>query len=185
RALSLHKDLEHDHLLQLQAYWLLDGLGEIIPEDRWNDPEAPAARMLVIRTPLAVKNLLQRFTECQDQKVPGIPHDELPRYLRQPADAIDYLNGQSIQHRDVKPENILLTKAGKVKVSDFGLAKLLGGTTATINDQSQGMSLPYAAPEVFDSRVSRLTDQSSLALTYYKLRTGQWPFNPHLGFIDR
>jgi serine/threonine protein kinase len=193
RALGLIKDLEHDHLLPLQAFWLLDSLGEVIPEDRWHEPDAPAARMLVVRTPLAAKNLLQRLTECQDRGLPGIPPDELLGYVRQAADALDYLNSEhdlpdgrlSIQHRDIKPENLLLTRAGKVKVSDFGLAKLLGGTSATINSQSQGMSLPYAAPEVFHGKVSRWTDQYSLAITYYKLRTGELPFSANLSYIDR
>jgi serine/threonine protein kinase/tetratricopeptide (TPR) repeat protein len=188
RALELIKSLEHNHLLELHAYWLLDKAGEIIPDELRHQPDAPKASTLVIATKLASKNLLQRLHECQQTGNVGIPAPELLHYLRQAALAIDYLNisqhqlgGRlvSIQHRDIKPENILLARDGTVKVGDFGLARVLEGSSSFIHGDSTGYTPHYAAPELFNNQVSLWTDQYALALTYYKLRTGTLPFDPN------
>lgn len=181
RALDLIRDLDHDRLISLQAYWVLAEDGSIIPDEEIGQPNAPAANALVMATDLAAKNLLNRFNECRREGKPGIPLPELLGYIRQSADAIDYLNANAIQHRDIKPENILLTKDGRVKVSDFGLAKLVEGTSAAINSGSVGLTTAYAAPEVFKNSISRHTDQYSLALTYYRLRSGRMAFAENLG----
>src|SRR5204862_2895684 len=74
-------------------------------------------------------------------------------------DALQYAHDQGIVHRDIKPENILLNRQGKVKVADFGLAKLVGGVnelgTGGVTTDSSGltevgkvMGTPnYMAPE--------------------------------------
>ncbi|MBI1914053.1 MAG: protein kinase [Planctomycetes bacterium] len=188
RVLEMMKGLEHDHLMALQAYWLLDAEGRILPEGPEADSARVTATMLVIQTQLAAKNLAQRLKECQNAGWPGIPSHELLPYVRQAASAIDYLNAPqhqlgdrvlSIQHRDIKPENILLSRQGSVKVSDFGLAKMVEGTSATIHSKSRGLTAAYAAPEMFKGLVTRSTDQYSLAITYYRLRTSKLPFDPN------
>src|SRR5262249_35773759 len=156
------KDVDHNHLMELQAYWLLDKDGDVIPDDELERPDARTACTLVIASKLAQKNLLQRLHECQDAGHPGIPPDELIVHIRQAADALHHLNfpqprlGErtvAIQHRDVKPENILL--AGRaVKVGDFSLAKVVEGTQAAIHGDSTGLTLFYAAPELFSNNVT-------------------------------
>ncbi|GIW82971.1 MAG: hypothetical protein KatS3mg105_4778 [Gemmatales bacterium] len=186
KALELIKSVEHNHLIELYAYWLIDAEGNIISDDIRHEPDAPQPSTLVIASRLASKNLLQRLAECQKDGLAGIPPRELIRYMKQAAEAVDYLNSPrhrwgnrevAIQHRDIKPENILLA-AGVVKVGDFGLAKVLEGSSAVIHGDSAGLTLSYAAPELFTNRVTHTSDQYSLALTYYKLRTGEWPFPP-------
>ncbi len=183
KALQLIKNVDHEHLMELHAYWLLDKQGEIIPDQLHNKSNAPIASVLVIAGKLANKNLAQRLDECKEQGG-GIPVDELLRYMKQAAQAIDHLNLAqhrldekmvSIQHRDIKPENIMLA-GNTVKVADFGLAKVVEGTSAVIHGDSAGLTLAYAAPEMFENKVTSWTDQYSLALTYYHLRTGTLPF---------
>jgi serine/threonine protein kinase len=185
KALELIKGVDHTNLMELHAFWLLDRQGQVIPDEVRKRPDAPPASVLVIATRLASKNLLQRFQECQQAGQPAIPVPELLQYMRQSARAIDYLNNPqhhlgghafSIQHRDIKPENILLAKDGTVKIGDFGLAKVVEGTEAVIHGDSAGLTLGYAAPEMFEGIVTSWTDQYSLALTYFKLRTGALPF---------
>jgi serine/threonine protein kinase len=186
KSLDVIRDLDHDRLIRLQAYWLLAADGSVIPDDQIGQPGAPKSSALVVATDLAAKNLLQRWQECYDQGQAGIPVKELAVCVRQAAEAIDYLNFQdhAIIHRDIKPENILLTRDGRVKVSDFGLAKIVEGASGAINAGSVGMTLAYAAPEMFRNKVTRWTDQYSLALTYYRLRVGRLPFEDGLGPIQ-
>jgi serine/threonine protein kinase/tetratricopeptide (TPR) repeat protein len=184
KALQLIKNINHAYLLALHAYWLLDAHGNVIPDDEEDKPDAPAPSVLVLATRLADKNLMQRLKECQKEGQPGIPPDELIDYMRQAASAIDYLNAErhalgdrlgSIQHRDIKPENILLTP-GAALVADFGLARLLQGSQSRVSADSMGLTPLYAAPELLSGSVSRWSDQYSLALTYFHMRTGTTPF---------
>src|SRR5204863_657989 len=122
--------------------------------------DAPDPSTLVIASKLANQNLHQRVTECHQQGMEGIPVKELLAYMKQAAQAVDYLNAPqhgdrkvSIQHRDIKPENILLA-SGVVKVGDFGLAKVVEGTQAVIHNDSAGLTLVYAAPELFQNLVT-------------------------------
>jgi serine/threonine-protein kinase len=92
--------------------------------------------------------------------------------------AVHYLHTQQppIVHRDLKPHNILLDEAGKLYVADFGLAILLDG-----HDVEGGAcgTIPYIAPEQFDSRfgdVCPASDIYSLGVILYELITGQPPF---------
>lgn len=181
RSLDLVKELDHERLIRLQAFWLLTREGVDIPDKQLGQPGAPEPHALVMATDLAAKSLLQYWQEFQNQGRANIPVADLMRIVRQSAEAIDYLNERDILHRDIKPENILLTKDLKVKVSDFGLAKLLEGSGAAIHQASVGLTLAYAAPELFDNRVTRWTDQYALALTYYRLRTGNFPFPNDFG----
>lgn len=184
RALEVIKGLDHNHLMELHAYWLLDAHGTVIHDDHRDDSNALPPSVLVIASKLAGKNLQQRLEECQKAGLPAIPEYELLPYIRQTAEAIDYLNHPSleshdrrdaVQHRDIKPENILLA-ANTVKLGDFGLAKVLEGTSAAVHSDSAGLTIHYAAPELFAGTVTCWTDQYSLAISYFKLRTGHLPF---------
>ena len=92
--------------------------------------------------------------------------------LREAAKGIDHLNEMGIQHRDVKPQNLLLVGGG-VKIADFGLAPLLERSLGTT---SGALTPAYAAPECLSGQVSSQSDQYSLGVTYCKLRSGQLPF---------
>lgn len=184
KALEMIKGVDHNHLMELHAYWLIDSQGQIISDAQREGPNPPKAMTLVIACKLAKKHLGQRLKECLAENGQGIPLPELLTYLWQAAEALDYLNTPqhrlgdkvvAIQHRDIKPENILLAD-GTVKVADFGLAKVLEDTAAIVHAESAGLTLAYAAPELFRGRVTQWTDQYALAITYYQLRTGVLPF---------
>src|SRR6185369_12059243 len=100
--------------------------------------------------------------------------EELLGYMRETAEALDLMNDQfQLQHLDIKPQNIFLVY-NHVKVADFGLVKVLEGMTgATVTG---GVTPVYAAPETFDGRISRFSDQYSLAIVYQELLTGTRPF---------
>ncbi len=103
-----------------------------------------------------------------------MPQDELLRFLNDAAEALDFLYGQySLQHLDVKPENILLL-SGRAKLGDFGLVKNLYERSNSIVG---GLTPTYSPPEVFDGKPTRHSDQYSLAIVYMQMLTGVLPFN--------
>ncbi len=104
----------------------------------------------------------------------GLPPAELLPFLRDAAEGIDYLHQQGIEHRDIKPDNLLLV-GGRVKVGDFGLAKVMERTRQS---HSGPMTPAYAAPEWFAGHSAPQSDQYSLAVTYVRLRTGRPPVRP-------
>src|SRR5262249_53889860 len=126
--------------------------------------------------------LEDRFRECREKGLPGIPRDELLDYLEEAAKGLDFLNQPrrkagggrhaGVQHLDVKPQNLLLV-GGSVKVGDFGLARVLGPSRP---GHGGGRTWLFARPEVFDGKASSRSDQYSLAVTYCYLRGGRPPF---------
>ena len=111
--------------------------------------------------------------KCRQTGLVGIPRNELLAHLHDAADALDYISQQfSLQHLNVKPENLLLV-GGRIKVADFGLVKDLQDVNSSIVG---GMTPVYAAPELFDGRPSIHSDQYSLAIVYQEMLTGLLPY---------
>ncbi len=164
RSLELVKGIRHPHLLPLFGAWL-------------------KRDYLIVATELAECTLLQRWQQCHDQGLNGIPPAELLEYIREAAEGLDYLNDvrhhsptggalTGVQHKDVKPQNLLLV-GGAVKVADFGLVQVLEQSAVIA---SGGLTPAYAAPEFFLGRTTPWSDQYSLAVTYCHLRGGRLPF---------
>jgi serine/threonine protein kinase len=153
RAQAALDGIRHPHLLTVFGTWRTD-------------------HFLVIAMELAEQTLFDRLQEVQAQGLSGIPPGKLLEYFGQCAAAIDFLHERDIQHRDVKPQNLLLVK-GEAKVGDFGLARLLAHSAT---GHTGLLTVAYAAPEFFDGRTTRHSDQYGLAITYCQLRGGRLPF---------
>lgn len=103
--------------------------------------------------------------------------------LEQMLEAFARAHGGGVIHRDIKPRNIMLTQAGKVKVTDFGLAKLRqddgGGSTVT---QGMAGTARYMSPEqIQGTKIDHRSDLYSLGMTMYEMLAGQLPFDPEEG----
>ncbi len=108
-----------------------------------------------------------------------LPLDEAVRLTREVAEALDYAHAQGIVHRDVKPENILLS-GGHTRVADFGLAKAVsvaGGEQLTGTGLVVGTPA-YMSPEQAsgDGELDGRTDLYSLACVLYEMLAGEPPF---------
>jgi serine/threonine-protein kinase len=96
--------------------------------------------------------------------------------VRAVADALAYAHHQGIVHRDVKPANVLLGRDGRVKLSDFGIARL--GEDSKLTRTGDFMGTPaYCPPEQAEGRkVADTADQYALGVVLYELVTGAVPF---------
>src|SRR5262245_14875563 len=154
KALSRVKSVRHPYILSLERFDVVDG-------------------QLLIIMELADRNLWDRYKECRAQGLGGIPREELLGYMEEAAEALDLMNNQyQLQHLDIKPQNLFLVHS-HVKVADFGLVKDFEGSQASVTG---GITPVYAAPETFDGKVTRFSDQYSLAIVFQELLSGQRPF---------
>ncbi len=100
--------------------------------------------------------------------------------VAQVCEALQYAHEEGVVHRDIKPENILVDKRGRVKIADFGLAKLLGVQVGdvTLTNTHQAMGTPhYMAPEQWETPlgVDHRADLYALGVVFYELLTGELP----------
>ena len=104
---------------------------------------------------------------------------EAMQMIPQLCDALQYAHDQGVVHRDIKPENILIAKDGRIKIADFGLAKITGSKeSAALTRTRQVMgTLNYMAPEQMErpTEVDHRADIYSLGVVIYELLTGELP----------
>jgi serine/threonine-protein kinase len=162
RSIQVVRQLRHPNLIRIEQVWCCGGY-------------------VVITMELADGSLLDLLEAYQSEFGTTLTRHDICFYLGQAAGALDFLNtrqheieGQivSIQHCDVKPTNLLLF-GDTVKLSDFGISAI---TSSTLKSHRRAGTLDYAAPEVFQGKLSDRTDQYALAVTYCQLRSGRLPF---------
>src|SRR5262245_46684093 len=95
-------------------------------------------------------------------------------------EALQFAHNEGILHRDIKPENILLDSKGRVKIADFGIAKLVGEphADATLTGSGGTLGTPhYMAPEQVEkpATVDHRADIYSLGVVFYEMLTGELP----------
>jgi tRNA A-37 threonylcarbamoyl transferase component Bud32 len=130
-----------------------------------------------------------------------IQMEEAQRIVVEICHALQYAHDEGIVHRDIKPSNIMLDKKGRVKIADFGLARLMEKNAKESSAGGQGtmfMGTPqYMAPEQVDHpwKVDRRADIYALGVLLYEMLTGELPVgkfeppshkpgvNPHLDGI--
>ena len=110
----------------------------------------------------------------------ALPVAQALAIVPQLCDALQYAHDEGLVHRDIKPENVLLDKKGRVKIADFGLARLVGLTptylTLTGTHEVMG-TLLYMAPEQMKRThtVDHRADIYSLGVVLYEMLTGELP----------
>ncbi len=109
-----------------------------------------------------------------------LPSDQALAIVPQVCEALQFAHDEGVVHRDIKPENILIDSRGRVKIADFGLAKLVVGSADefTLTGTHQIMGTPrYMAPEQMEGShaVDHRADIYSLGVVFYEMLTGQVP----------
>jgi len=112
------------------------------------------------------------------------PWDEARGIVEQVIDAVAFAHSHQVVHRDLKPDNIVVSPMGRAKIIDFGIA-LWGGATRHTQAGSVLGSLDYMAPEqaLDTSKVDARADQYSLALMTWELLAGRLPWESGLNAV--
>lgn len=107
--------------------------------------------------------------------IPLPPHRLLPLAM-QILDSLDYAHGMGVLHRDIKPDNLMVTSNGTIKIMDFGIAHVLGTTRHTREKVIMG-TLEYISPERITGKdPERSSDIYSLGAVLFEALTGRLPF---------
>ena len=164
RSIQSFQAMDHPYLVNTHAVWSVPGY-------------------IVIAMELAEASLLDLMHVYHNDLGQHIEAKQLLLYTWQVGEALDFLNARrhtrdgrkvGFQHGDVKPNNVLLF-GDVAKLTDYGLATPTSGPTTPCPRHG---TKDYAAPEVFQGTQTDTSDQYSLAVTYYVLRTGCFPFPP-------
>ncbi len=120
---------------------------------------------------VSLRHLLQAHQLTPDEALAIVPKI---------CEALQYAHDRGVVHRDIKPENILLDRDGRVKIADFGIAKIMshGQPQAAITQDRQVIGTPhYMAPEQVEhpQRVDHRADIYSLGVVFYEMLTGELP----------
>jgi serine/threonine protein kinase len=130
------------------------------------------AGRLVLGVPAVARNLNDRRHECQAEGSAGIPRPLLLRYLREAADALNYLAGEhALPHLGLNPRTLLL-EDDRILLADAGLC---GWLWLPASQNVAALNSRYAAPELFERLAGPACDQYSLALVYHEMLTGRLP----------
>lgn len=141
--------LDHPNILPLKYACFIDG-------------------QFVIVTPMGEKTLADRLRS-------RMSFQTIMDYAEQTLEAVAYAHRRRIMHCDIKPENIILFPGNRLRLTDFGTAKV---AIQTIRSSGTG-TIGYMAPEQAMGQPSLRSDVFSLGLLIYRMLTGQWPEWPY------
>jgi len=112
----------------------------------------------------------------EDRIKEGVGYEEALDLFDQVLAGMEFAHSQGVTHRDLKPDNILLNKQGKPKVTDFGLAKLQSIRTVTVTGSVMGTPAYMSPEQIQGEDPSPSMDQYALGVLGYQLFTGSLPF---------
>ena len=155
---ALHQSLDHENIAKLKRLF-------------------PAYRTYFLVMELCDGMDLRRMVKLRGR----LPEPQVRAILGQLACALEYVHGRGLVHRDLKPANVMITREGRVKLTDFGLAVpiALPGDDETGAAEEFVMGTPaFMAPEQLDrGRLDRRTDVYALGWLAFELLTGRHVFN--------
>jgi serine/threonine protein kinase len=106
----------------------------------------------------------------------GLSVEIVFKIMIQALEGLQHAHEKGIFHRDIKPANLMLTKDGRVKLMDFGIARMVGSQRLTRADRVVG-TLEYMAPELLDgSEATVQSDLYAIGVLMYELLSGKMPF---------
>ncbi len=105
-----------------------------------------------------------------------LPLEETARIFQALGSAIDYAHQQGMVHRDIKPTNIMFTAKWEPVLTDFGIAKIMGGTTHTVTGAMAGTPAYMSPEQAMGQSGDERSDIYSLGVVLYEIATGRIPY---------
>ena len=186
----LARDLKHDRPVALKV--MHSELAHALGPDRFKREVETAARLqhphilTVLDSGEAAARLWFTMPYVEGESLRDrlrrekqLPVDEAVRITREAAQALDYAHRHGVIHRDVKPENLLLTEDGNTLVADFGVARALAGGEEALTQTGLAVGTPtYMSPEQASGarELDARTDVYALATVLYEMLAGEPPF---------
>jgi maltose-binding protein MalE/tRNA A-37 threonylcarbamoyl transferase component Bud32 len=153
REARLIAKLEHPHILPVHDFGEAEGI------------------------PYMVMRYLDAGTLKERLESGTLPVKEIDRIFSQLADALEYAHENGVIHRDIKPSNAMLDKRGDVFLTDFGVAKMLEGTSGLTATGTVTGTPAYMSPEQAQGlKVDQRSDIYSLGIVLFEMLTGHVPF---------
>jgi tRNA A-37 threonylcarbamoyl transferase component Bud32 len=151
--------LEHPHVVRVYDF----------------DAERGVAFLVMERLDGRSLKAILRDLDCRDEKM---ALEDVGRIVGAIAEALDYAHGRGLVHRDVKPSNVILTDGGRPVLTDFGIARIVEGSTA-ITESGGTLGTPaYMSPEQCKGETGDArSDIYALGVLLYQLCTGHVPFD--------
>ncbi len=128
-------------------------------------------------TPFLVMDYAPNGTLCQRHpRGTKVPLPTVIGYVTQIASALHYAHNEQLIHRDVKPENMLISRHNQILLSDFGIA-VVAQSIDNLGSQELAGTIGYMAPEQLQARPRPASDQYALGIVVYEWLSGERPFN--------
>ena len=130
--------------------------------------------------PYLVMEFVDGLNLRQVEQAGRLPPEQALEIVPQICEALQFAHNEGVVHRDIKPENILLDKKGRLKITDFGIAKIVGvpaGKISLTGAKDFIGTLHYMAPEQVEkpATVDHRADIYSLGVVFYEMLTGELP----------
>jgi serine/threonine-protein kinase len=159
REVDVISKLQHPHILPVYDYGEHDGV------------------------PYIVTAYIPGGTLTEIVKQAPVAPNEILRYIKQLADALDFAHSKNIIHRDLKPGNVLLDERQNVYLADFGLAKIAEVATELTGNAIVGTPTYMAPEQSGPGEVTAATDVYALAIIVFQMLTGVAPYDDPSGAV--